>query len=98
MSVAPVLLLVLPGVLCGMFPSGVDDVALRQRLRDLAGQRRRFGYRRLGYYLLAREGFSPNHKKLFRLYQEEGLKVRHRDGRKRARGMRSPMSIPQEPG
>jgi putative transposase len=28
---------------------------LRQRLRDLAGERRRFGYRRLGY-LLAREG------------------------------------------
>ena len=74
-----------------------DDAALRQRLRDLASQRRRFGYRRLGY-LLAREGFSPNHKKLFRLYKEEGLKVRHRGGRKRALGRRSPMTIPQEPG
>ncbi|WP_237915229.1 IS3 family transposase, partial [Acetobacter senegalensis] len=74
-----------------------DDAALRQRLRELADQRRRFGYRRLGY-LLAREGFSLNHKKLFRLYQEEGLKVRHRGGRKRALGMRSPMTIPQKPG
>ncbi|GBQ48989.1 transposase [Komagataeibacter sucrofermentans DSM 15973] len=74
-----------------------DDVVLRQRLRELAGQRRRFGFRRLSY-LLAREGLTPNHKKLFRLYQEEGLKVCHRGGRKRALGTRSPMTVPQEPG
>ncbi len=48
-----------------------DDAALRQRLRELASQRRRFGYRRLGY-LLVREGFSPNHKKLFRLTRRKG--------------------------
>ena len=36
-----------------------DDGALRSRLRDLASERRRFGYRRLGY-LLAREGITPN--------------------------------------
>ncbi|NHN96335.1 IS3 family transposase, partial [Acetobacter thailandicus] len=77
--------------------TGANDAALRQRLRELADQRRRFGYRRLGY-LLAREGYSPNHKKLFRLYQEEELKVRHRGGRKRALGTRSPMTIPQKPG
>lgn len=70
-----------------------DDAALRQRLRDLARQTRHFGYRRLGYFL-AREGFSPNHKKLFRLYQEEGLKIRHWGGRKRALGTRAPMTIP----
>jgi putative transposase len=63
---------------------------LRQRLRALAGERRRFGYRRLGY-LLAREGLRPNHKKLLRLYREEGLKVRRRGGRKRAIGTRAPM-------
>jgi len=40
-----------------------DDGPLRQRLRELAAERRRFGYRRLGY-LLAREGMTPNHKKL----------------------------------
>jgi putative transposase len=44
-------------------------------LRELAVVRRRFGYRRLSY-LLAREGLKPNHKKLLRLYREEGLKVR----------------------
>jgi putative transposase len=69
---------------------------LRQRLRELAGERRRFGYRRLGY-LLSREGMMPNHKKLLRLYREEGLRVRRRGGRKRALGMRAPMALPDEP-
>jgi putative transposase len=63
------------------------DDALRERLRALAAERRRFGYRRLGY-LLAREGLRPNHKKLLRIYREEGLKVRRRAGRKRALGTR----------
>ena len=69
-----------------------DDGALRERLRDLASERRRFGYRRLGY-LLAREGITPNHKKLLRIYREEGLKVRRRSGRKRALGTRVPMTV-----
>ena len=50
-----------------------DDGPLRQRLRELAAERRRFGYRRLGY-LLAREGMTPNHKKLLRIYREENRK------------------------
>ena len=50
-------------------PSRADDAGLRQRLRELAAERRRFGYRRLGY-LLAREGLAPNHKKLLRLYRK----------------------------
>jgi putative transposase len=62
----------------------------------LAGERRRFGYRRLGY-LLSREGMRPNHKKLLRLYREEGLRVRRRGGRKRALGMRAPMAVPDGP-
>ncbi len=45
--------------------------ALRQRLHELAAERRRFGYPRLGY-LLAREGITRNHKKLLRVYREEG--------------------------
>jgi putative transposase len=49
-----------------------DDTALRQRLCELAAQRRRFGYRRLGW-LLAGEGRVLNHKKLYRLYREEQL-------------------------
>ena len=73
-----------------------DDAPLRLRLRELAAERRRFGYRRLGY-LLAREGLTPNHKKLLRIYREEGLRVRRRSGRKRALGTRAPMTIPQGP-
>ena len=73
-----------------------DDTALRVRLRELAAERRRFGYRRLGY-LLEREGLAPNHKKLFRIYREEGLKVRRRGGRKRALGTRAPMTMPDRP-
>lgn len=71
-----------------------DDEGLRVRLRALAGERRRFGYRRL-HILLAREGHSVNHKKLFRLYRAERLGVRKRGGRKRALGTRAPMALPQ---
>ena len=70
-----------------------EDAAIRQRLRSLAGERRRFGYRRLGI-LLAREGMRLNHKKLRRLYREERLQVRRRGGRKRALGTRRPMMLP----
>jgi putative transposase len=73
-----------------------EDTAVRERLRALAGQRRRFGYRRL-HILLRREGIELNHKKLFRLYREERLTVRRRGGRKRALGTRAPMTLPQGP-
>ena len=58
------------------------DEALRERLRELASERRRFGYRRL-HILLRREGIEVNHKKLYRLYKEERLTVRKRGVRKR---------------
>jgi len=67
-----------------------DDAALRTRLRELAAERRRFGYRRL-LILLRREGWALNHKKLYRIYKEEGLSVRKRKGRKRAIGARTPL-------
>lgn len=70
-----------------------NDALLRQRLRELAQQRRRFGYRRLRW-LLVREGHALNHKKLYRLYREEKLMVRRRGGRKRAVGTRSPLLLP----
>jgi len=73
-----------------------DAAAVRQRLRELAGERRRFGYRHLGI-LLAREGIVMNHNKLLRLYRAEALAVRRRRGRKRATGTRRPMAVPQAP-
>ena len=69
------------------------DEPLRKRIRELAGERRRFGYRRLGI-LLEREGLRVNHKKIFRLYTEERLAVKRRRGRKRALGSRRPMVTP----
>jgi len=66
-----------------------DDGDLRSRLRELAQQRRRFGYRRL-HILLRRDGITINRKKTQRLYREEGLTVRRRKGRRRAVGARAP--------
>ena len=51
------------------------QVALRMRLRDLAAVRVRYGYRRL-HVLLRREGWAVNHKRVHRLYAEEGLSIR----------------------
>ena len=59
-----------------------DDAKARERIRELASQRRRFGYRRL-HWLLCREGWTMNHKKFRRLYREERLQVRRRGGHKR---------------
>jgi putative transposase len=73
-----------------------DDAATRMRLKALAAERRRFGWRRLKL-LLEREGIRMNHKKLRRLYGEERLQVRRRGGRKRALGTRAPMTLPQGP-
>ena len=74
----------------------IDDAGLRERLRTLARERRRFGYRRL-LVLLRREGFVVNHKRLFRIYREERLMVRKRGGRKRALGTRAPIPVPLGP-
>jgi putative transposase len=73
-------------------PRRGDDSALREKLRELAHQRRRFGYRRL-HILLRREGLTINRKKTQRLYREEGLTVRRRKGRKRAVGARAPVPV-----
>ena len=54
-----------------------DDGLLRERLRALAQERRRFGYRRL-HVLLRREGHAVNRKRVQRLYREERLTVRRR--------------------
>ena len=77
-------------------PQRCHDDALRKRMREIAGERRRFGYRRIGL-MLEREGVQLNHKKLYRLYKEERLTVCKRGGRKRAVGTRRPMLIPAEP-
>jgi putative transposase len=71
-----------------------DDAALRDRLRALAAQRPRFGYRRL-YVLLRREGIRVNHKRIARLYREEGLAVRRRTRKSATRVLRGRPPAPQ---
>ena len=58
-------------------------------LKELAESRVRYGYRRL-HILLQREGWHVNHKRLYRLYCEEGLSIRTRGpNRRRASRYRS---------
>ena len=57
------------------------DAALRTRLKELAAQRMGFGYRRLTA-MLVREGTPANHKRVYRLYREEGLAMRIRQRRR----------------
>ena len=65
---------------------------LCERLRTLAGEWTRYGYRRL-HVLLRREGWVVNHKRILRLYQAEHLAVRRRR-RKRVAGLRAPIAEP----
>jgi putative transposase len=66
---------------------------IRARLRELAAQRPRWGYRRL-HVLLDREGHHLNHKLVFRLYRSEGLAVRRK---KRKRITASLRVVPPPP-
>jgi transposase InsO family protein len=68
------------------------DTELRARLRDLANERRRFGYRRL-FILLRREGEPSGINRIHRLYREEGLSVRKRRTRRKAVGTRAPILV-----
>lgn len=71
------------------------ETELRGRLRDLANERRCFGYRRL-FILLRREGEPSGINRIYRLYREEGLTVRKRRARRRA-GTRAPVLVEATP-
>ena len=66
---------------------------LKARLRTLAGERRRFGYRRLTV-LLRREGWTVNHKRVYRLYGQERLQVRRRKRKRMGAVERQPCTTP----
>jgi putative transposase len=72
------------------------DTELRARLRALANERRRFGYRRL-FILLRREGEPSGINRIHRLYREEGLSVRRRRTRRKAAGTRAPILVETKP-
>jgi putative transposase len=78
------------------------DLELREAMKAVATERRRFGYPRIKsedliHMMLERQGIVMNLKKLRRLYSEEKLQVRKRGGRKRALGTRRPMLVPDRP-
>jgi transposase InsO family protein len=68
------------------------DTVLRGRLRELANERRQFGYRRL-FVLLRRKGEPSGINRIYRLYSEEGLTVRKRKARREAIGTRAPILV-----
>jgi putative transposase len=76
-----------------------NEAALRSRLRELAEERPRFGYRRL-HRMLRREKengtakWVVNHKRVYRLYREEGLTMRRRKGKRFRAEARIPMVLP----
>jgi putative transposase len=72
------------------------DLRFEQRLRELAAQRVRFGYRRL-HVLLQREGWAVNHKRVYRVYREAGLAVRRRKRKRAAASARVPLAAPVRP-
>jgi putative transposase len=61
--------------------------ALRTRLREVAATHVRYGYRRLTV-LLRREGWKVNAKRVYRLYDQENLKVRSVERKKISRRQR----------
>lgn len=68
------------------------DTVLRNRLRELSNERRRFGYRRL-FILLRREGELSGISRVYRLYREEGLAVRKLKARRKAIGTHAPIVV-----
>ena len=72
------------------------DTELRTQLRDLANERKRFGYRRL-FVLLRQQGEPSGINRIYRLYREEGLTARKRRARRRAVGSRAPILVESRP-
>ncbi len=86
----------IPRSTCRYRSQAPDQAPLRVRLRDLAATRVRYGYRRL-HVLLQREGWRVNHKRVYRLYREEGLGIRVKRQRKRVSLPRVTPAPPRNP-
>ena len=71
-----------------------DDNVLRKRIKELAGQRKRFGCSRL-HVMLRREGLVVNHKRTERIYREESLSLKIRKRKKRASVVRIELPRPE---
>ena len=77
-------------------PKAADDGPLREAIRKMAGERRRWGCPRITSRL-HRQGWHDNHKRIERIYQEERLQVRRRRRKRMSQGERKPLPVPTEP-
>ena len=73
-----------------------DDAELREEIKSIAYERRRFGYRRI-HARLRKNGRKVNHKKVYRIYSEEQLKLRRKKSRKLTEFRGTPMFVPAAP-
>jgi putative transposase len=64
-----------------------SEEPLVKQIKEIAFEKRRYGYRRI-HAVLKKIGIVANHKKVYRIYKECGLKVKKRGSRKRALGVR----------
>jgi transposase InsO family protein len=69
-----------------------DEAELVERLQKFACRRRQRGYR-LAHQELRRDGFTINHKRVYRLWKDAGLSVPPRKSRKRLRGVAPPRPV-----
>ena len=70
-----------------------DATALVLRIKEIAAARVHYGYRRV-HVMLRREGWTDNHKRVYRLYQQEGLSLRlKRPKRNKSARLRQPKHL-----
>ena len=68
-----------------------DHRALRLLIREIAETRVWYGYLRI-HILLRHEGWHVNHKRVYRIYREEGLKLQRKRPRRHVTGSRRRIS------
>lgn len=73
-----------------------DDESVKKKMSELAQSKPRYGRPRI-IWLMRREGFLDNHKRLGRIYRELGLQVRKRPGKRKRSGIRLVLPAPSQP-
>ena len=86
---------------CGAKPIGktlslCSEEVIAEKVQTIAYEKRRYGYRRI-HMILKREGMKVNHKKIYRIYTQLGLKVKKRKSRRKALGERKVEALITKP-
>ena len=75
-------------------PKEKNDADIRERIKEIARDKRRYGYRRI-HVILKREGISINHKRTERIYREENLSLKNRKKKRAKSSVRVVLSQPK---